>query len=87
MLGIATSTWLAALFIASMSAAIALDLYLVLWLKVRSISWRTWQATKKHPTLIIAGCLATLLVCLGLHDSFWLACLAAWVGGHLFGHW
>lgn len=74
-------------FVVLMGLAIAADLAVVLGLSEPSISWRTWQAERKHPTLITAGTLATILVCYLVRGSWPLVFFAAFMGGHLFAHW
>jgi energy-converting hydrogenase Eha subunit A len=76
-----------AIFVVAVCAAIVVDLLLVFVLRTKSISLRTWIATKSHPTLIIAGCLATLVACWLLRGSWPLASFAGFLGGHLFAHW
>lgn len=79
--------FLNALFWSLSAVGVALDLVMVLVLGVDSISWRTWEATAAHPTLIGAGVLATVGVC-WLVRTFWPSVLfAGMLGGHLFTHW
>jgi len=78
---------LGGLFVALTGAAILLDLVLVLVLRVKSISLRTWLATEAHPTLLVAGTLATVGVCALVSGSPVLLFFAAFLGGHLFAHW
>lgn len=69
-----------------MGGAILLDLFLVLVLRVKSISMATWIAAQAHPTLITAGTLGTVFICWilvnGDHPIH--ACFMAGMGGHLF---
>ena len=76
----------AQVFVWVMGAAIALDLFLVLVLKVKSISMATWIAAQAHPTLITAGTLVTVFICVVLvkENAPGYACFMAAMGGHLF---
>lgn len=62
------------------------DLILVLYYKVSSISWDTWQACNAHPTIQVAGTIATLIVCYLVRVSWPTVAMAAFLGGHLFTH-
>lgn len=64
-----------------------LDVMLVLYWKVSSISWDTWQACDAHPTIQVAGTIATLIVCYLVRMSWPTVAMAAFLGGHLFSHW
>jgi hypothetical protein len=74
----------AEIFMYVMGALIVLDLFLVLILKVKSISMATWIAAQNHPTLIMAGTLGTVGLCYLLQDNVIEACFMAAMGAHLF---
>lgn len=59
------------------------DLYLK-YKKNTSISEDTWLACSTHPTLIMAGTLATIGVGWLVRDLWGLVLLAGLLGGHLF---
>lgn len=79
-------TLLGVVFVVAMSAAILLDLWLVLVRKTKSISWRIWEACSAHPTLMVAGTIATFATCWLVRDTWPLVAFAAYTGGHLFAH-
>lgn len=79
--------WAAALYVAGVSVAVVADLFLVLVLKVKSISMATWIATQAHPTLIAFGVLVSVGIAYLLWDYRWLLCVNFLLCGHLFIHW
>lgn len=75
------------LFLALFGLGVLIDLYLVLVAHTDSISWRIWEACLAHPTLMVAGTLATIGVCRLVSHRWGLVFLAGFLGGHLFTHW
>ena len=79
--------WQERIFILLLVLGIVADLVMVLWMKVESISWRTWVATKYHPTIMTGGGLLTIFVCWCVRRKWPLVAIGAYLGGHLFAHW
>lgn len=75
------------LFWVLFGVGVVTDLLFVLYLKIDSISWDTWQACNAHPTIQVAGTIATLIVCYLVRVSWPTVAMAAFLGGHLFSHW
>lgn len=75
------------IFLSLFGLGVLIDLYLVLVLHIQSISWRIWEACLAHPTLTVAGTLATVGVCRLVSHRWGLVFLAGFLGGHLFTHW
>lgn len=78
---------LATAFLGLTGLAVAFDLYLVLVRKTKSISLRTWIATKAHPTLIAAGILLSVVIAFLVQDYPALVYFTGLLAGHLFVHW
>jgi hypothetical protein len=77
---------LCGIFIGCCAAGIAVDLFLVLVLHVKSISLSTWIAENAHPTLIGAGVLAGVGICYLVRSEWRLVMFAGILTGHLFLH-
>lgn len=65
---------------------ITLDLIMVLYWKIQSISSMTWDACEDHPTLIAAGILMTVGICYIVRHWWWMCMFSGIMGGHLFVH-
>jgi hypothetical protein len=77
---------LAGVFVGCTALGVLADLYLVLWLHVATISWRTWVAEQEHPTIAAAGVLTTVAVGWLVRRYWGLVLFAGLLGGHLFCH-
>jgi hypothetical protein len=79
-------TLLGRIFDGCVALGIAVDLVLVLALRVTSISQRIWIATEAHSTLMPAGALTTVFVCWLVRGSWRRVFFGGVLGGHLFTH-
>jgi hypothetical protein len=78
----ADQTYFVGAFIIFVAFGILLDFFLVLVLKVKSISARAWIATKLHPTIIAFAMLLTVLVCYLVRSEWPLVMLTGLIVGH-----
>ena len=78
---------LGGLFIGLNGLGVLVDFVMVVFFGLTSISWQTWTEESLHPTLSVAGVLATISICWLVRTEWSLVFFGAFIGGHLFAHW
>lgn len=73
-------------FVICLAIGIMIDLLMVQFLKMQSISEMTWEACAKHDMIVVLGMILTYTVAWLVRHNLYTVFLAVLLGGHLFTH-